>query len=79
MKIKEIEIINYRSIEYVKLSIDDFLVLIGENNSGKSSILKGVELFYSESLRSFNNENFHFKDIMLVPKNRTVVSNNDLV
>lgn len=62
MKLKEIEISNYRSIEYVKLSIDDFLVLIGENNSGKSSILKGVELFYSESLRGFNNENFHFKD-----------------
>ena len=62
MKLKEIEIVNFRSIEHVKLTVDDFLVLIGENNSGKSSILKGVELFYSESLRNFSNENFHFKD-----------------
>lgn len=62
MKLKEIEISNFRSIENVKLSIDDFLVLIGENNSGKSTILKGVELFYSESLRSFSIENFHFKN-----------------
>lgn len=62
MKLREIEISNFRSIDTIKLSIDDFLVLIGENNSGKSTILKGVELFYSESLRSFSIENFHFKD-----------------
>jgi len=62
MKLQEIEINNYRSIENLKVNIDDFLVLIGENNSGKSSILKGLELFYSESLKSFSTENFHFKD-----------------
>jgi CRISPR-associated exonuclease Cas4 len=62
MKLREIEISNYRSINNLKVSIDDFIVLIGENNSGKSSVLKGVELFYSESLKGFNSENFHFKD-----------------
>ena len=63
MKLHEIEISNYRSIEILKVNIDDFIVLIGENNSGKSSLLKGVELFYTETLRSFSEENFHFKDI----------------
>ena len=62
MKLSEIEIINYKCIESLKVTLEDFLVLIGENNSGKSSVLKGVELFYSESLRSFSQENFHFKD-----------------
>lgn len=62
MKLCDIEIFNFKSIETLKISIDDFLVLIGENNCGKSTILKGIELFYSESIRNFNEENFHFKD-----------------
>jgi len=62
MKLCEIEINNYRSIKNLKVVIDDFIALIGENNSGKSSILKGLELFYSESIKNFSNENFHFKD-----------------
>lgn len=62
MKLQEIEISNFRSIKNLKINIDDLLVLLGENNSGKSSILRGLELFYSESIRSFSNENFHFKD-----------------
>lgn len=62
MKLHEIEISNYRSIEILKVNIDDFIVLIGENNSGKSSLIKGVELFYTETLRSFSEESFHFKD-----------------
>lgn len=62
MKLKKIEIFNFRSIEKLKITVDNYLVLIGENNSGKSSVLRGLELFYSESLRSFSDENFHFKD-----------------
>jgi len=62
MKLCEIEIHNYKSIENLKVSLEDYLVLIGENNSGKSSVLNGIELFYSESLRNFSEENFHFKD-----------------
>lgn len=62
MKLCEIEIHNYKSIETLKVTLDDYLVLIGENNSGKSSVLNGIELFYSESLRNFSEENFHFKD-----------------
>lgn len=62
MKLSEIEIFNFKSIEALKVTIDDLIVLIGENNCGKSTILKGIELFYSESLRNFNEENFHFKD-----------------
>lgn len=62
MKISKVEIENFRSIEKLSFNLNDYIVLIGENNSGKSSILKAIELFYSESTRSFDNENFHFKN-----------------
>ena len=63
MKLCEIELRNYKSIKELKVTLKDYLVLVGENNSGKSTVLNGVELFYSESLRNFSDENFHFKDI----------------
>lgn len=49
MKILTIEIENYRSIlKSEKIYIKDFLLLVGPNNSGKSTILKSLDLFFND-------------------------------
>jgi energy-coupling factor transporter ATP-binding protein EcfA2 len=51
MKIHELEIRNFRSLESVQLTgLGKFNVLIGRNNSGKSSVLNSLRFLY-ESLR----------------------------
>jgi len=62
MKLSKLEIWNFRSIEHVEIDIGELTSIIGENNSGKSSILKAIELFYLESVRPVNEEYFFFKD-----------------
>ena len=62
MKLKEIEIEKYRTIENLTLSFDDLLILIGENNCGKSNIQRALELFYQDSVRGIDDECYCFKD-----------------
>ena len=62
MKLKQIEIKKFRSIENISIEINDLAILIGENNAGKTTILKALELFYQDSVRGINEEYFHFKD-----------------
>lgn len=45
MKISRVYIENYRSIKKLDFSPGNYCVLIGENNAGKSNILKAVNLF----------------------------------
>lgn len=49
MQLCRFEIRNYKGIEYANLEWDDLLVLIGENNSGKSSVLTAIAVFLSGS------------------------------
>lgn len=45
MKLARVEISNYRSIKVADIPVsDDFTVLLGENESGKSNILKAISL-----------------------------------
>jgi len=47
MKIREIEIHNYRSLKELKMdNLGDFVILVGKNGSGKSNILEALELFF---------------------------------
>ena len=62
MKLRKIEIEKFRTIDSIKFDIDAMAVLIGENNSGKSNILKAIDLFYEDSVRGINEEYFYFKD-----------------
>ena len=43
MIVDEIEINNYRGIRSLSLKLDETTVLIGENNTGKSTILAALE------------------------------------
>lgn len=49
MKLVRFEIRNYKGIAHAKLMWDDILVLIGDNNCGKSSVLQALSLFLSGS------------------------------
>lgn len=49
MRLKTFEIRNFKSIAHVVLEWDNLLVLIGENNSGKSSVLAALECFLGGS------------------------------
>ncbi len=49
MRLKTFEIRNFKAIASVVLEWDDLLVLIGENNSGKSSVLAALEYFLGGS------------------------------
>ncbi|MFA5871381.1 MAG: AAA family ATPase [Parcubacteria group bacterium] len=50
MKIKEIEIKNFRSIKSANLSgpTDDIWTFIGQNNAGKSSVIHAIRAFYAD-------------------------------
>lgn len=47
MKLTEISITNYRALRDVTIPLSRFGCLIGENNSGKSSFLQALSLFFS--------------------------------
>lgn len=65
MKIKRIHIENFRSIKMLDFEPGPYCVLIGENNSGKSNILRALNLALGETWpteRSFSEEDFHNYD-----------------
>jgi CRISPR-associated exonuclease Cas4 len=62
MKLKKVEISKFRSIDSISIDIDNLAILIGENGSGKSNILRALELFYEESVKGIHEEYFYFKD-----------------
>ena len=49
MRLCRFEIHNYKCIEHVTLEWEDLLVLIGENNAGKSSVLSAIAVFLGGS------------------------------
>lgn len=48
MKIEEIQINNIRCISQMTLKLDDYLLLVGANNSGKSTVIHALRLFYGD-------------------------------
>lgn len=65
MKLKNIEIEKFRTIENLSVSMSDMLIMVGENNCGKSNILRALDLFYQDSVRGIDEEFFCFKDCTL--------------
>jgi putative ATP-dependent endonuclease of OLD family len=59
MKIQRIEIKNYRSLNDLTVYPGDILALVGRNNSGKSNIIKALELFFEGSVRLTSDECFY--------------------
>lgn len=47
MRLCRFEIRNFKAVEYACLDWDDLIILIGENNAGKSSVLSAIGIFLS--------------------------------
>lgn len=48
MRLAEFEIQNFRGIESEKFTIYDFTTFIGPNNSGKSTVLRAIQIFLNQ-------------------------------
>lgn len=67
MKLSEIIIENFRGIgEAVKIKIDDIIVLIGNNNVGKTTILSAYEA-YATTSHKLNKKDFFNEDETNIP------------
>lgn len=51
MKIKSINIHNFRSVENAVFEIGDYALLVGANNAGKSNILTALRIFYEDDIK----------------------------
>jgi putative ATP-dependent endonuclease of OLD family len=71
MHIKKINIKNFRGIKHLSLELDELTVLIGENNTGKTSILEALRTCLSRSLTRkaspFSDFDYHLQDANTYP------------
>jgi len=51
MKIKSLTIHNFRSIKEVEFSLEDYVILVGANNAGKSNVLTALRIFYEDEIK----------------------------
>lgn len=63
MKISRLIIKNYRNLKEVDIHLSDTVALIGENNSGKSNLLRAVTLPFLTDESSFSGKNLSWVDI----------------
>jgi len=59
MKLCEIDIKGFKSINNLKSKIEPLFCLIGENNGGKSNILEAIDLFLSKGASKVNSDSFY--------------------
>lgn len=63
MKLSKVKICNYRNLKEVEISMNRITILIGENNSGKSNILKALTLpFLNDEVGNLN-KNLGWHDV----------------
>lgn len=55
MKISKIELKKFRSIEKCSIELNDLNAIVGQNNSGKSAIIRALNCFFN-----FNKEEINF-------------------
>jgi predicted ATP-dependent endonuclease of OLD family len=56
MKIRSIQLHNFRSVKDLSCALDDYCLLVGENNTGKTALLTAVRIFYEEGGAKFSRE-----------------------
>ena len=78
VKLKSVEIENFRSIveEALSLDFDDLTVIVGPNNCGKSNILRALQLFFSGHIEGtpYTTESDYPKSETLSPKAQTKIT-----
>ncbi len=58
MKLRYFKAERFRSLRDFEVQVDDFMVLTGENNCGKSNVFLALDLFLSSSVRGLSAETF---------------------
>ncbi len=56
MKIEKVTIHNLRNIEEISFNLEDFSMLVGENNSGKSTVFNALRMFYEDLKYNASND-----------------------
>jgi len=51
MRATQLVIHNFRSIEHCQITVADYGLLVGANNSGKSNIIDAIRVFYEKGLK----------------------------
>lgn len=78
MKLRKLNIQNFRGIKNLELELDDLVVLIGENNVGKTAILQALRLcLYKLGARRrvvFGTFDFHLVDERAKPRSAEPIS-----
>jgi putative ATP-dependent endonuclease of OLD family len=77
--IDRVKIANYRAIKNLEISLDQFTVLVGTNNSGKTTFLRALHLVFGEGRKTISKEDFHIEngkfadeitiDVCIIPVN----------
>lgn len=60
--IDQIRIENFRAIQKLELTLSPFTVLVGANNSGKTTFLRALHLALGEGRKSIAKEDFHISN-----------------
>lgn len=81
MKLQEITIENFRGIRTLHLPLDGLTVLVGENNTGKSTLLEAIRLVLTRGFGArrdgrFTEYDFHLKDAAATPQTADPISIN---
>ncbi|QWH15408.1 DUF2813 domain-containing protein (plasmid) [Bacillus mycoides] len=63
MKISQIQIKNYRNLKDINIKVNRLVIFIGENNSGKSNLLKAITLPFLNNEIGSMNKNLGWQDI----------------
>ncbi len=71
MRLQDVRIRNFRSIESQEISFGEMTVLFGKNDSGKSNVVKALEFAFDRS-RQVDISNVHVSTSHLEPKESTV-------
>jgi len=79
VKLKDITIENFRGIRFLNLPLDKLTVLIGENNTGKSTVLEAIRLVLTRGFGvrrdgGFTEYDFHMKDAAATPHTAEPIS-----
>lgn len=78
MKLRKLKIENFRGIQKLEIDLDDLVVLIGENNAGKTAILQALKLCLRDlgprRRVIFDPFDFHLKDDTSEPSSAAPIS-----
>jgi putative ATP-dependent endonuclease of OLD family len=68
MKIRKVEISKFRSIESGSFDVEDILGIVGQNNSGKTAILRALNSFFNPQIEL----QYYFSGVNLYSTNRAI-------